>query len=102
MAQPPKKTSQTLLAAVALLVPVGLLPLYFLALIGWGMSPGGVPAASATSVALLAIGPVCGLVAGARTLFGGKPRVGPIICSVVGGLVAVAELLFCYGLAHSG
>jgi hypothetical protein len=102
MAQSLKKPSQALLAGIALLAPVALLPLYFSALIGWGMSPGGAPAASSISVALLAVAPVCGLVAGARVLFGGKARVWPIICSVVGGLIAVAELLFCYGLAHSG
>jgi hypothetical protein len=102
MTQSPKKPNQTLLAGIALLAPVALIPLYFSALIGWGTSPGGAPAVSGISVALLAAAPICGLIAGARVLFGGKARAWPIICSVVGGLVAVAELLSCYGLAHSG
>src|SRR4030095_11574169 len=102
MTQSSKKFSHALLAGIAILAPVGLLPVYFFTLIGWGMSPGGAPAASGTFAAMLAVAPVCGLLAGARVLFSGKASAWPIICSLVGAVVAVAELLFCYGLAHSG
>jgi hypothetical protein len=90
------------LTAISWVAPFLAIPLYFFALMGWGMSATSSPHASAGELLMLAMAPCISLAAIVKLFATGKIRPLKAVGLFVPGLLSVAELVFTLAMWRAG
>lgn len=86
---------------IAWIAPFLAVPLYFFAVVGWGMSPSG-PNANASELFMLAAGPVISLAAIAKVIMSAKKESLTSAGLLIPALLSLAELAFTILLLCAG
>jgi hypothetical protein len=87
------------LTLIAWGAPIVVIPVYFFAVVGWGMSPSG-PHASVSEILMLSVGPAASLAAIAKIISVKKMRYRALL--FIPGLLSLAELAFTVLIAGAG
>jgi ACR3 family arsenite efflux pump ArsB len=90
------------LTVIAWAAPFLAAPLYFFALVGWGMSATSSPHANAGELLMLVIAPCVSLVAIVKIFAAGKIKPLKAVGLFVPGLLSVAELAFTLLICRAG
>jgi len=90
------------ITAIAWATPFLAIPVYFFALMGWGMSATSSPHATAGDLLKLAIGPCVSLVAIVKIFASGKVKRLKAAGLFIPGLLSMAELAFTLLLWRAG
>ena len=87
---------------IAWVAPFLAIPLYFFALLGWGMSATSRPHANAGELLMLAIGPCVSLAAIVKLFAAGRMKPLKAVGLFVPGLLSLAELAFTFLIWSAG